>query len=63
MRRHLLRPDISCPDCKKPPRLRVSADVALQHEADPPDRLIQTYQCHACGVVYDIPAAAYQSAA
>lgn len=62
-RPRLLCPAVRCPGCTKRPRVRITEDVARQHDGDPPGRLLQTYQCQFCGRVYDVTAAAYQQAA
>lgn len=58
----LLRPNLRCPECHRPARLRVEAAERDAHAGDTPDRVLGTLQCHACDHIYPIKAAAYQMA-
>jgi hypothetical protein len=63
-REQLLRPDVRCPrpGCGAPPRIRATPTMVALAGRLQPDAKLQTYQC-TCGMVYDVTAAAYQSAA
>jgi hypothetical protein len=59
----LLRPAVRCPNCSATPRWRIP-DTERDRYADvAPNRVVATYQCHRCHVVYDVTAEAYQRAA
>lgn len=59
----LLRPDVTCPNCKRTPRLRIAESERDAHQADEPWRILASIQCHNCHEVYVVTAAAYQRAA
>lgn len=59
----LLRLDLKCPRCGKPPRLRITEAERDRAFAKAPGEVIGTYQCHHCNHIYDMPAAACQRAA
>lgn len=59
----LLRPEVRCPRCGKRPRLRISETEREAAKNQPAEQLKGTYQCHECGLVYELRAAAYHGAA
>lgn len=61
-RPRLLRPRVHCPKCHRYPPLRITAAEREAHAADPPQRLLATWQC-SCGIIHEITAAAYRDAA
>ncbi|CAN5761879.1 MAG: hypothetical protein M3418_11365 [Gemmatimonadota bacterium] len=60
----LLRLAVSCPECGARPALRITEAAAQAVAEEPPEKRLGTYQCHRrrCGRVYDLTAAAYQTA-
>ncbi len=61
----LLRLAVWCPRCGTRPALRITEAAAQAVENEPPEKRLGTYQCHRrrCGMIYDLTAEAYQSAA
>lgn len=63
-RDRLYRPAVSCPKCGSRPAFRVCEALVEGVRDEPPERRVGSYKCQrrSCGVIYDIPAAAYQRA-
>ncbi|KKM69848.1 hypothetical protein LCGC14_1446670 [marine sediment metagenome] len=65
----LLRLDVRCPKCRSYPRLRIPASQWERYRDDPPDMVIQYYECHVkrqgerCNERYPITAGAFHRAA
>jgi hypothetical protein len=59
----LLRPDVRCPQCMKPPGFRVSELFRDRFADENPTDIVGTLQCNRCGVCYDLTARAIQRAA
>lgn len=60
----LLRLAVRCPGCGARPALRATERAVRDAASHPPEERLATYRCHRrmCGLVYDLPAAAYQNA-
>lgn len=60
----LLRPAASCPRCGQRPALRITEALARDALAYDPRERVGTYQCQRrhCGIIYELTAAAYQTA-
>lgn len=65
----LYQPDVRCPRCGAPPRVRVTRRQVDKWAQDNPRELVQTYQCsferfpgRKCGTIYGISAGAIQRA-
>ena len=60
----LYPPAVCCPKCGSRPALRVTSALIAALHGSPPGERVGSYKCQrrACGVIYDLTAAAYQRA-
>lgn len=65
----LYQPDVYCPRCGQPPRIRLTARQVAKWRGENPKELVQTYQCafdyypgRKCNTIYSITAGAIQRA-
>ena len=60
----LRTPLVSCPGCGSRPALRITEALIELLRESPPERRVGSYKCQrrGCGTIYDLTAAACQSA-
>ena len=68
-KRPLWQLDTRCPKCGRPPRLAFTTAQLAKWAADPPETVVQTYQCsfqvrpgRRCNTIYEVTAGDLQRA-